>query len=245
MRAVEGIFPFHNDRCVMNGILWWVLCTGAAWADLPERFPSSSVCYQRFRNLVKIGVFRKNLEEREAINLSECFIDGTFVVAKKGCKRGKGQAGQRYEATVIADASGSSTDSVPFDSASAAQGIEMIAPHRRNRKRKTPQMVAPCGGIADVGKLNTFSSGSIPSSGQWHAGAASTNVLPRLVISLFPWFYSEGSSGSYEMTSSPIVKSIRNCAATQESLPLWYFCLLKHTSSYRNSGRSHFNMHTY
>jgi transposase len=97
--------PFlHDDRSALNGILW-VLRAGAAWADLPERFPSSSTCYRRFSRWVKSGVFRKilealarDLEERGAINLSECFIDGTLVVAKKGRKRGKDQAGQRYEA---------------------------------------------------------------------------------------------------------------------------------------------------
>ncbi len=100
----RGRPPIHDDRSVLNGILW-VLRTGAAWADLPERFPSSSTCYRRFSKWGKAGLFRKiletlarDLEERGAINLSECFIDGTFVVAKKGRKSGKDQAGQRYEA---------------------------------------------------------------------------------------------------------------------------------------------------
>lgn len=93
--SVRGRPLVHDDRSVLNGILW-VLRTGAAWGDLPERFPSST-CYRRFSKWVKSGAFRKilealarDLEERGAINLSECFIDGTFVVAKKG--------GQRYEA---------------------------------------------------------------------------------------------------------------------------------------------------
>ena len=36
--SVRGRHPVHDDRPVPNGILW-VLRTGAAWADLPERFP--------------------------------------------------------------------------------------------------------------------------------------------------------------------------------------------------------------
>ena len=102
--SVRGRPPVHDDRPVPNGILW-VLRTGAAWADLPERFPSSSTCCRRFGKWGKTGVFRKilealarDLEERGAINLSECFIDGTFVVAKRGRKSGKDQAGQGYEA---------------------------------------------------------------------------------------------------------------------------------------------------
>ncbi|WP_298031219.1 transposase, partial [uncultured Desulfovibrio sp.] len=38
----------------------WVLRTGAAWADLPERFPSSSTCCRRFGKWGKTGVFRSN-----------------------------------------------------------------------------------------------------------------------------------------------------------------------------------------
>ena len=82
--TIRGRPPIHDDRDVLNGVLW-VLRTGAAWADLPERFPSSSTCYRRFSKWAKSGVLRKilealarDLEERGAINLSECFIDGTF-----------------------------------------------------------------------------------------------------------------------------------------------------------------------
>ena len=39
----------HNDRSVLNGVLW-VLRTGAAWADLPDRFPSGSTCFRRCYN---------------------------------------------------------------------------------------------------------------------------------------------------------------------------------------------------
>ena len=80
----------HSDRAALNGILW-VLRTGAGWADLPERFPSGSTCFRRFSRWVRQGVLRailealaRDLEDRGKINLSECFIDGTFVVAKKG-----------------------------------------------------------------------------------------------------------------------------------------------------------------
>jgi transposase len=42
----------HDDRAVLNGVLW-ALRTGAAWADLPERFPSGSTCFRRFSRWVK------------------------------------------------------------------------------------------------------------------------------------------------------------------------------------------------
>ena len=103
--SVRGRPPVHDDRSVLNGILW-VLRTGAAWADLPERFPSSSTCYRRFSKWVKTGVFRKilealarDLEERGAINLSECFIDGTFVVAKKGAQKWERPSGGKVRSS--------------------------------------------------------------------------------------------------------------------------------------------------
>lgn len=40
----------------------------------------------------------RDLKERGQLDVSECFIDGTFVVAKKGAVGGKDQAGQRFEA---------------------------------------------------------------------------------------------------------------------------------------------------
>lgn len=80
----------HEDRAVMNGVLW-ILRTGAAWADLPDAYPSYATCFRRFSAWVKDGTLRRllealaqDLETRGDIDLSECFIDGTFVVAKKG-----------------------------------------------------------------------------------------------------------------------------------------------------------------
>ena len=70
-----------------------------------RRDAPSSTCCRRFGKWGKTGVFRnipealaRDPEERGATNLSECFIDGTLVVAKKGRKSGKDQAGQGYEA---------------------------------------------------------------------------------------------------------------------------------------------------
>lgn len=95
----------HDDRSVLNGILW-MLRTGACWADLPERFPSSSTCYRRFSTWVKSGTFRKilealarDLEERGTINLSECFIDGTFTVAKKGAQKWERPSGAKVRSS--------------------------------------------------------------------------------------------------------------------------------------------------
>src|SRR5215471_10141138 len=96
--------PWKDSREVLNCILW-ILRSGARWEDLPERFPPHQTCHRRFQQWVREGVLRsapealaEDLRERGALDLSECFIDGMFVVAKKGARSGKDQAGQRYEA---------------------------------------------------------------------------------------------------------------------------------------------------
>ena len=92
-----------NPREVMNGILW-VMRTGAAWADIPSRYPSSSTCHRYFQAWVKAGVFvqilnvlAEDLYTRGQIDLAECFIDGTFVPAKKGRCRRLNQTRQREQ----------------------------------------------------------------------------------------------------------------------------------------------------
>jgi len=82
--------PRRNSREVLDGILW-ILRTGAQWADLPDRYPPYQTCHRRFQEWVRSGVLdtilqalARDLEERREIELRECFIDGTFVVAKKG-----------------------------------------------------------------------------------------------------------------------------------------------------------------
>ncbi len=82
--------PRRSEREVMNGVLW-ILRSGARWADLPDRFPPYQTCHRRFQEWVKDGRLKKVLEtlaedllERGKLDLSEAFIDGTFVSAKKG-----------------------------------------------------------------------------------------------------------------------------------------------------------------
>mgnify|MGYP000270454307 CR=1 FL=1 len=40
--------PRLDDRRLFNGILW-ILCSGAAWRDLPERYGKWQTVYSRFR----------------------------------------------------------------------------------------------------------------------------------------------------------------------------------------------------
>lgn len=79
--------PFRE---VLDGILW-VLRTGAAWSDLPNRYPPYQTCHRRFQQWCEDGTLerilvtlRRDLRDRGGIEDIEGFIDGTYVPAKKG-----------------------------------------------------------------------------------------------------------------------------------------------------------------
>lgn len=82
--------PPRDTRAVMNGILW-ILRSGARWKDLPERFPPYQTCHRRFQQWVRAAALQaalkalaEHLRSRGGLDLSECFIDASFAVAKKG-----------------------------------------------------------------------------------------------------------------------------------------------------------------
>jgi transposase len=112
-KVVEALLPEVNQRedrrgrpripsrDVLNGILW-VLRTGAPWHDMPERYPSYQTCHRRFQEWRETGAFEAilrelaaDLRERGGLDLSECFIDGTFVIAKKGGTRWEKPSGAK------------------------------------------------------------------------------------------------------------------------------------------------------
>ena len=75
---------------VLDGILW-ILRTGAQWKDMPERYPPYQTCHRRFQSWVRSGNIEnmlcdlaQDLKDRGGLDVSECFIDGTFAPAKKG-----------------------------------------------------------------------------------------------------------------------------------------------------------------
>lgn len=104
--VVEPLLPKverrADDRAILNGILW-VLRTGAPWHDMPNRYPP----YQtRFQEWVEKGVFEevlralvKDVQERCGLDLTECFIDGSFVIAKKGALGWEKQSGAKVQSS--------------------------------------------------------------------------------------------------------------------------------------------------
>ena len=97
--------PWRSSREVLNGILW-ILRTGAQWQDLLERYPPYQTCHRRFQRWVREGSFERVLEAlatdlkvRGRLDLSECFIDGTFVVAKKGANAWERPSGAKVRSS--------------------------------------------------------------------------------------------------------------------------------------------------
>ena len=90
VRADRRGRPWSDRRTVLNGILW-ILRTGAPWQDLPTKYGSGKTVHRRFQNWVRTKVLEEvllavaqDLKDRGGLDLRECFIDGTFVPAKKG-----------------------------------------------------------------------------------------------------------------------------------------------------------------
>ncbi|MGH8094229.1 MAG: IS5 family transposase [Chthoniobacterales bacterium] len=82
--------PWSDRRRVFNGVLW-ILRTGAPWQDLPERYGAYQTVHRRFQAWRKQGVIEavlrglaRDLHERGGLDLSQCFLDGSFTAAKKG-----------------------------------------------------------------------------------------------------------------------------------------------------------------
>ena len=97
--------PWQSDRAILDGILW-ILRTGAPWHDMPARYPPYQTCHRRFQSWVKAGTFVRilralaaDLKERGQLDLSECFIDGSFVIAKKGARALETPSGARVRSS--------------------------------------------------------------------------------------------------------------------------------------------------
>lgn len=86
----RGGRPFASNKDCFAGIVY-VLRNGIRWNDMPEQFPSSTACWNRFARGTKLGVWTAVwavvLEELHAagkLDLSELAMDATFAEARKG-----------------------------------------------------------------------------------------------------------------------------------------------------------------
>src|SRR5918997_1872227 len=88
--SARGGRPRVEDRRCFEGILW-ILWTGAQWSELPRQYGSPSTCWRRLKSWEETGVLLKlwraflaQLNDRQKLRWDECFVDGSFVPAKKG-----------------------------------------------------------------------------------------------------------------------------------------------------------------
>lgn len=85
--------PWADNRAVFEGILW-ILKSGARWKDLPPEYPSPATCWRRLNKWEREGVwtdvwqeYLRQLDARKLLDWQECFIDATFMPAKRGVSK--------------------------------------------------------------------------------------------------------------------------------------------------------------
>ena len=81
--------PRRDDRTLLNAI-FWMLCSGAAWRDLPERYGPWQTAYDRFSEWKQAGLFDQilrhlhlRLDAQELIDLDTWMVDATSIRASK------------------------------------------------------------------------------------------------------------------------------------------------------------------
>ena len=101
LQSRRGGRPWVENRRVLEGILW-ILRSGARWQDLPEQYPHPSTCWRRLRAWEEQGLWLKiwraflsELNERQQLNWSESFLDGSFAPTKKGASKAEKPSGAR------------------------------------------------------------------------------------------------------------------------------------------------------
>lgn len=69
-----------DNRAFINAVVW-IARTGAAWADLPERFGKYDTVYQRFNRWAKKGQWQAIFEALQEPDLEWVMLDSSVVRA--------------------------------------------------------------------------------------------------------------------------------------------------------------------
>ena len=100
-RSRKGGRPRAEDRKCFEGLAW-ILWTGAPWSALPRRYGAKSTVHRRLAEWSADGTLLNlwrallaQLNERSQVRWEECFIDGTFIPAKKGATSSGKPSGAR------------------------------------------------------------------------------------------------------------------------------------------------------
>ena len=90
--------PRVDDRRVLNGI-FWVLRSGAPWADVPARYGPPTTIYNRFNRWRKAGVWDRLMDAiAKAYDGNVQMIDTSVVRVHQQGATGKG--GSRVASTI-------------------------------------------------------------------------------------------------------------------------------------------------
>src|SRR5271166_3418272 len=121
-KAIEPHFPNKprgvprvDDRRVLNGI-FWVLRSGAPWADVPERYGPRTTVYNRFNRWRKAGVWDRLMDaiveahdgEVQMIDTSIVRVHQQGATAKRGQDRclGRSRGGLTTKIHALVDKKG-------------------------------------------------------------------------------------------------------------------------------------------
>ena len=92
--------PRRDDRRMLNGI-FWILCSGAKWRDLPERYGPWKTIYQRLRQWRDDGTFERvltllhlRLRQDGFIDLDTWMVDSTIIRATRAAAGGGKKGGR-------------------------------------------------------------------------------------------------------------------------------------------------------
>lgn len=79
-KVTDGGVITLNNRLFFNALVW-LLRTGAAWADLPERFSKPDSVCRRFRRLAQKDVWQAIFDTVKAPELDWVMLDSTVLRA--------------------------------------------------------------------------------------------------------------------------------------------------------------------
>jgi hypothetical protein len=92
--------PGSSERDTVGPALW------CSRQDMPERFPPYQTCHRRIQEWTRSGLIRRTLDslardplERGGFDLAECYIDATFMIAKKGASGLEKPSGARVRSS--------------------------------------------------------------------------------------------------------------------------------------------------
>lgn len=91
--------PRRDDRTTLNGI-FWKLCSGAAWRDVPERYGSWRTVYDRFARYRDDGTLDRILKRLHLKLDAEGHIDWTtWMIDATSVRASRAAAGARKRGT--------------------------------------------------------------------------------------------------------------------------------------------------